>query len=139
MGFRGGYTFEPPVYVGAHYVRHFGREDTGPGYRDAYGLDAYGLEGGYELAVRPITLRPHVGVGRVVLHVDHDLTGGTPAEDETIPSLYVAGGVVAVVELGPVFVGLDSRLVYITDSYTTGDASFNPSNLAAYGFVGARL
>jgi len=53
LGLRGGYTARLPIYIGGTFVYNIS------GWVFYYG----GVEGGYDLQLEPVTIRPYVGLG----------------------------------------------------------------------------
>ncbi len=130
LGARAGYTLPMHVYLGATFIYHLGESEYGGKANFLYP----GVEGGYELSLGPLLVRPYLGLGPLILH-------------ETLPSVTVAGvtnaqgsssttyfavwpGVTGLYPVSPhVFIGADVRYVILSDfshvaAFITGGARF---------------
>jgi len=110
LGLRAGYTLPMHVYVGATFVYHLGESEGGATASFFYP----GAEGGYELTLGPVLVRPYVGVGALVLHES------LPPQSASKMYFALWPGVMAAYPITPMFfVGADAR-------YT----------ISGYGFLG---
>ena len=135
VGVRAGVTLPvTPIYVGGTFIYHFGKTETEPLTNQDFTTKTFyfGPEGGYDIGVGPLTVRPYLGLGYASVST-------------TIPTISVGGisigggsasasklafwpGATALFSLGGAFVGADARYVIITDS---GD--FNAFSIFATG------
>lgn len=112
IGVRGGHTFdEPELYLGVH-VNYFFGETTDLGLADVtVSTLTLGVEGGYDLYLTPLVLRPSVVVGAAL-----SLTSGGVEGSST--DLYVAPGATLLYPIDAWFVGLDARVLVIPSDDT---------------------
>jgi hypothetical protein len=135
IGARGGVTLPFSLYVGGTFVYHLGKtESTAAGDITANAF-YFGPEGGYDIDVGPLTIRPYLGLGYANLRVS--------APDACIGSVCVGGsnttgklafwpGATALVGLGGLFAGVDARYIAVVDAdnanafalYLTGGLQF---------------
>src|SRR5512133_510413 len=130
FGARVGYTLPAKVHLGATFLYHLG-SSVGTPYGDASThLYYFGLEGGYDIAVSPVVIRPYLGLGAAVG------VASTPA----MPDLGAAANTSSTVKIGfwpgvtamyPIagrfYAGLDTRFLIVSD--------FNAFSLFATGGV----
>jgi hypothetical protein len=125
MGLYGGLTFL--YHLGGSYdVPLVGSIKTNAMY--------YGLEGGYEIGLGPLAIRPYLGLGNFTAKVS-----GTGV-DKSESSLYVAPGIVGLVSVAGFFVGADLRYV-VPFKKSTGSNGNEISNnsLGVFGTVGVSI
>ena len=70
LGLRGGYTLPMRVYIGGTFVYHFGGSRSFPEGDSSYNMFYFGVEGGYEIEAGTVMVRPYLGLGDVIGHVD---------------------------------------------------------------------
>jgi hypothetical protein len=63
VGARGGITLPMNIYLGASFVYHFGKTENVGGSDVTANVWLLGAEGGYDLGIGPLTLRPYLGLG----------------------------------------------------------------------------
>jgi hypothetical protein len=114
IGARGGVTLPMNVYVGGTFLYHLGKTE-GDVTANVWFL---GAEGGYDIGVGPLTLRPYLGLGYAHLAV----SGGDVCAAGTCLSLSDSDGKVALwpgatalFGLGSFFVGADLRYTVLLD------------------------
>jgi hypothetical protein len=118
VGLRAGFTLPAlPIYAGGTFVYHFGTTDSEGRLKVLY----LGPEGGYDIALGPVTLRPYIGLGYASISTDVQIV--TPAltldsGTEHTGKFVLWPGVSALFPLDSAFVGLDARYVVVTDSDT---------------------
>ena len=109
FGARGGYNLGP-LFLGARFVFYLGKTEN---VVDPFGNPAeasaniweLGLEGGYDLRLGPLALRPGAGFGVASVNADNTLSG---SQSET--EIYVAPGVSVLIDVTrDMFVGVDGR------------------------------
>lgn len=111
FGARGGYTLPANVYLGATFLYHLGKS-VGAADTSLYYL---GVEGGYDIAVNPVVIRPYLGFGRAVATIDmpENVSLGITANKSDTPYLGFWPGVTAIHPMGRFFVGLDARYLIV--------------------------
>lgn len=116
FGARGGYTLPANVYLGGTFMYHLGK--SLPGGADT-SLYYFGIEGGYDLAIHPVVIRPYLGLGRAVASIDmpENRALGITATSGSTGYLGFWPGVMAVYPLGRFFAGLDARFL-IVENYS---------------------
>jgi hypothetical protein len=134
IGLRGGYTFPVNVYVGGTFVYHLGKSQSIPGGGD-FSANMYyiGVEGGYDIAAGPVVVRPYLGLGPAFVHasVPSVSFGGITASggSDTETRFGVWPGVVGLYPIDNFFVGLDMRVVIVSEAtafslFATGGMQF---------------
>lgn len=125
MGLYGGLTFL--YHLGGSYdVPIVGSIKTNVMY--------YGLEGGYEIGLGPLAVRPYVGLGNFTAKASG---GGTDSSDS---SLYVAPGIVGLVSVAGLFVGADLRYVVpFKKGSTSNGGEISNNSLGIFGTVGVSI
>ena len=125
LGVRGGYTLPMNVYVGGTFVYHLGKTQSSPFGDIHYGLYYLGVEGGYDLNLSPVVLRPYLGLGyaKPVASV-----AGITVEGDSKFALWPGATVLFPVSKS-VFVGADARFLVVSDSnalsvFATGGMQF---------------
>jgi hypothetical protein len=113
------------------------------------GVDGYhslliGLEAGYTFKLRVMRLRPQVGFGdgNFTESAPDGTNPANPPVATTVGNIYVEPGLVAIVPIGPIFVGVDANAL-ILPSFTLAAPEGSPANPArtyvsfsAHGQVG---
>jgi len=119
FGVRAGYTLPLHVYAGATLIYHLGESEQGATANFLYP----GVEGGYELALGPLLVRPYAGLGTLVLRAS------VPPQSVTRFYFAIWPGAVVTFAITPnIFVGGDVR--YLFGGYDM---------LGLFGTVGARF
>lgn len=111
FGARGGYTLPANVYLGATFLYHLGKT---VGAADT-SLYYFGIEGGYDIALSPVVIRPYLGFGRAVATIDmpEDVSLGITATEASTGYLGFWPGVTAIYPMGRFFAGLDARFLIV--------------------------
>lgn len=118
IGARAGVTLPAvPVYVGGTFVYHLGKTESSP-LGDVNAKVLYvGVEGGYEIGIPLVSIRPYLGLGYA------SLTGSVGDISESNGKFAIWPGATGLVSLGTIFVGLDVRYVVVTDADDANAAS----------------
>jgi hypothetical protein len=114
LGARGGYTLPMNVYLGGTFQYHFGKSE-GPVSVNVYYA---GVEGGYDIAIDPIVVRPYVGLGPAFGHSSGSLClGDLGCQDlsDTKTKLGVWPGVTVLAPIQNFYVGADARFLIVDD------------------------
>jgi len=113
FGVRGGYNIDA-IYLGARFIYYLGDSEDAPATMFTPATEAsiniweLGIEGGYDVAAGPLTIRPGLGLG--IASVSFDFLGASASETE----FFIAPGVSFLYDVtDSVFVGLDVRLQLI--------------------------
>jgi len=118
LGARAGVTLPLSVYVGGTFVYHLGEtKSTAAGDRSV-NVWYVGAEGGYDLGVGPLTLRPYLGLGYAHVRAaspDVCAFGQCVSASGSNGEFALWPGVTALVGLGGLFVGADLRYVVLVD------------------------
>ncbi|HEY8075330.1 MAG TPA: hypothetical protein VIF62_14495 [Labilithrix sp.] len=114
VGVRAGYTLPMHVYVGGYAAYHFGQEVLGEKVTYIYP----GVEAGYDIRLKPVTLRPFVGAGVIFANASGPVSGAG-----NTPALWPGLALVGDIPKSPVFFGLDARLLYLTKPADTALAA----------------
>jgi len=129
LGVRGGYTLPMNLYIGGTFVYHLGKSESTAFGDVSTHLYYLGAEGGYDINVTPVIVRPYLGLG--VATATATIPGGsfggvtfpsTSASDSRF-ALWPGGSVLY--PLGNAFVGGDARFLIVSD--------FNAFSLFATG------
>lgn len=124
LGARGGYKVVDQLVVGGALVYQFGESVDAGNVKTSASYFYVGPEAGYDLFVGPVTVRPYLGLGLAVARVSQEIQG--QSESNSSSSLALWPGAMATYDIpkSPAFVGLDTRLVVLTEG---GDPSFAAS------------
>lgn len=116
LGFLGRLGFSLPLnlYAGANFVYHLGTSNEIPAAKASQNVWYGGAEVGYDFHAAGLAIRPFVGLGGLVLQSEECLLG-ICAQLPTLTSIYVAPGLYARYDFGPVYVGGEVRYVIVTD------------------------
>jgi hypothetical protein len=117
IGARGGYTLpNMPIYIGGLVQYHFGAD-----YLSSLIL---GVEGGYDISVGPVIIRPYLGLGDVIVYFNPPTVAGfsIPSESSGHFGFWPGGSVLYPIK--QFFVGGDMRLQIITDTGGGDNVSF---------------
>lgn len=124
LGVRGGYTLPMNVYVGGTFVYHLGKSEDGGGAEASVNVYYFGVEGGYDLNVEPVVIRPYLGLGAATANVDINIPG--LVDDSASETRFAAWpGATVLYPIGSAFVGGDARFLIVDD--------FNAFSLFATG------
>jgi hypothetical protein len=118
IGARGGLTLPMSLYVGGTILYHLGKTESTPAGDVTANIWYLGGEGGYDLGVGPLTIRPYLGLGYANLRVsapDACVLGTCVGGSNSQGKLAFWPGVTGLVGLGSVFVGADLRYVLLVD------------------------
>ncbi|HSO37670.1 MAG TPA: outer membrane beta-barrel protein [Labilithrix sp.] len=125
VGVRGGYTLGNRVYIGGTFVFHLGTSESNEGPAGTVESSARflytGAEGGYDIPVGPVVIRPYAGVGLILGMVS--LKSGGESNSDTSSSLAFWPGctVTYAIPRSSFYVGGDTKIVIATKG---GDPSF---------------
>ncbi len=135
IGARGGLTLPMNLYVGGTILYHLGKTESTAAGDVTANIWYLGGEGGYDIGVGPLTVRPYLGLGYANLRVSTPdfcglgtCVGGSNSEGK----LAFWPGVTGLVGIGNIFVGADLRYVLLVDvedgnafsAFATGGMSF---------------
>src|SRR5215471_8506524 len=125
FGARGGYTFPNNIYVGGTFIYHFGNSDeatfNGVTTKTSSHLFYFGPEGGYDLLVGPVLIRPYLGLGFESQSVSFTCTPAALCQASTTDSnfaLWVGGHVLY--PISNFFVGGDLRALFVSNANSIG-------------------
>lgn len=130
LGLRAGLTLpSTDVYVGAAFLYHFGEDADVLGAELSASSLMFGIEGGYELDLGAVTLRPSLGIGFQVASIAADANLlGLESQDSTDP--YLSPGVGVFLDVG-VLLGAEARYNIVFNERYVDSISL----LASIGFV----
>ncbi|MBK7397710.1 MAG: hypothetical protein IPJ34_15790 [Myxococcales bacterium] len=133
LGVRGGINLMG-LYGGATFVYHLGGSVDVLGQSVKTNVMYYGLEGGYEIGLGPIAVRPYVGLGNM------SVKASVGSSSDSQSSLYVAPGIVGLVTVAGFFVGADVRYMYPFKKGTTANGGeISNASLGFFGTVGMSI
>ncbi len=136
IGLRGGIELFHKLYLGANMQYYFGSSVntplSGPGTDVSVSTHAFllGFEAGYSIHVSLLTIRPQIGIGDAALttlgtiNPEPNTTTAINNYTQTNTRLYLEPGVVALLNIGLVYVGADANILVITGA--------NPQDSNAY-------
>lgn len=129
LGVRAGYTLPMNLYLGGTFVYHFGKSE-GPVSTKLYYL---GVEGGYDIAVSSIVIRPYLGLGSATAKANVDticygttcLNGGSVSDSK----FAVWPGATLLYPIDNFFIGGDARFLVVSEAnafslFATGGVQF---------------
>jgi hypothetical protein len=114
LGGRAGASFSG-FYAGASVMYYFGGSQTVAGAgagRESEKTLLYGLEGGYDIRVSILTLRPQIGIGNYTLSQSWTLAASNVTVSSNQNNLYVEPGVTALLSFGKLIVGADANVLF---------------------------
>jgi hypothetical protein len=121
LGIRGGYELDNKIFLGAGFVYHLGQSDTltanTPGAMTAATIDAHQnymlayVEGGYDIWVDKLIIRPSMWLGMGFAIVDPYLTSGGV---KTVSDFLFAPGLNLLYSMDGIYLGGDARYVNVT-------------------------
>ena len=115
LGARAGVSFMN-VYGGVSFMYYFGGSTdlSVPGIAGSEHVSGhsilYGVEGGYNLSLPIITLRPQLGIGNFTLSQSIDIPGATTPD---VNNIYLEPGVTALITVGTWYIGADANLLFL--------------------------
>lgn len=113
FGLRGGYNLGA-IFLGARFVYYLGESVEALGVDASYNLWEFGIEGGYDLALDPIVIRPTLGLGLASLVYSVDIPSGFGIGGSTSTSeiyLAIAPGASVLFDVAEnIFIGAEGRL-----------------------------
>jgi hypothetical protein len=135
FGARGGVTLPFSLYVGGTFVYHLGTTESTAAGDFTVNAFYFGPEGGYDIDVGPLTIRPYLGLGYVNVRAatpDVCALGVCASGSNSTGKLAFWPGATALVGLGGLFAGLDARYIAVVDAdkanafalYLTGGLQF---------------
>ncbi len=143
FGLRGGYTLDIGVYVGAKFVYFLGGsvEEDIPmvGTMEmSYNVMMLSLEGGYDIDVEPIIIRPSLDLGLAITGYEatSPAMAGLPAqtEDDTSTDFLLGLGASVLYPIEAWFVGGDLRLYMVLGEDDFGYEGFSLLANGGYTF-----
>jgi opacity protein-like surface antigen len=107
FGVRGGYNLDA-IFLGARFVYYLGESQEasvfGMNFESSFNIWELGIEGGYDIDVGGVVVRPGLGLGLANLSVD---AGGVSASET---EFYLAPGVSALFDVSEnIFLGAEAR------------------------------
>jgi hypothetical protein len=118
LGARGGVTLPMNIYVGGTFLYHLGKTESVAGADVTANVWFLGAEGGYDLGVGPLTLRPYLGLGYAHLSVsapDVCALGTCVSASDSDGKVAFWPGATGLFNLGSWFVGVDLRYTVLLD------------------------
>ncbi|HEX4446672.1 MAG TPA: hypothetical protein VH044_08050 [Polyangiaceae bacterium] len=119
VGARGGVDFFG-VYAGVQFMYYVGGSEGGTSSVESINTKThawlYGIEGGYNINVSILTIRPQLGLGNSTLSTSENASGTInvtvkPGGDDS--NFYLEPGVTVLATLGIWYVGADANLLWI--------------------------
>jgi len=116
FGLRGGYNIDA-IFLGARFVYYLGESEEVLGAEFSANLWELGIEGGYDIPVGPVIIRPGLGLGIANVSIDVEASplvaaAGGGSASETNPYLALGGSVLYDID-EQFFVGGDMRLQFV--------------------------
>ena len=118
IGARGGVTLPFSLYVGGTFVYHLGKSESTPAGDVTVNAFYFGPEGGYDIGVGPLTIRPYLGLGYAHFRAsvpESTIAGITVGGSTSEGRLAFWPGATALIGLGGLFAGIDGRYVAVVD------------------------
>jgi hypothetical protein len=114
FGLRGGYNIDA-IFLGARFVYYLGETEEAGGFEASYNLWELGIEGGYDIPVGPVIIRPGLGLGiATVAYESPGFTGPTATIEDSATHPYIALGGSVLYDIDEqFFVGGDMRLQFV--------------------------
>lgn len=125
FGLRGGYNIDA-IFLGARFVYYVGESEEIAGAEWSANLWEIGIEGGYDIPVGPVIIRPGIGLGIANVSIDIEaspfLAGSVAGSaSETNPYLALGGSVLYDIN-EQFFIGGDMRLQFVIGDNGDGTA-----------------
>jgi len=137
VGARGGIEFLHHLYAGVNAMYYFGStQDTTLGLQqERTHTLLFGVEAGYGFHLSLLTIRPQLGFGEATItgFKQFDASTGTVSVNDlavTKNHFYLEPGIVALVNVGLVYVGADANILVIT---AANEADSNAYTSFAFG------
>jgi hypothetical protein len=114
VGGRVGYTFDTPVYLGATFMYHAGKDGIveAPGVVASSSSFMYpGIEAGYDIGIGPVLIRPYAGAGLLIGRISQTVGGNESTRTESAAMVYPGVNAHYIIGRTPIFVGGDTRLL----------------------------
>jgi hypothetical protein len=121
LGARVGYTLTSRIYLGGTIVYHLGQSKDDKGVKYEGGVLYPGIEGGYELGVGPVLLRPYAGVGFVAVKLK--ASAGASELDASASKIGFWPGATVIYPMDRYFLGADLRYVIVPSVDRGGNAN----------------
>ncbi len=131
LGARGGYRVYDRVVVGGALVYQLGNTIETGEVKTSASYFFVGPEGGYDLPLGPVVVRPYLGLGLAVASVTQEARGQSASDSSSSLALWPGATVTYQAKGVPVFVGLDTRMLVVTRG---GDPSFTAAITAGARF-----
>lgn len=130
LGVRAGYTLPMNVYLGGTFVYHFGNSQSVPPVDVSTKLYYFGVEGGYDIPVSSVVIRPYLGLGDATAKGSFSgycLNGlaCVPSTSASDSKFAAWPGATLLYPMGSAFIGADARFLIVSD--------FNAFSLFATG------
>src|SRR4051812_35736486 len=117
LGVRGGYTLPMNLYLGGTFVYHLGKSESSAFGDISTHLYYFGVEGGYDLSVAPVVIRPYLGLGAATASatVPGGNFGGVSVPSYSASDTKIAfwPGATVLYPIGSAFVGGDARFLVV--------------------------
>lgn len=128
LGVRGGYTLPMNVYVGGTFLYHLGESEEFGGIETSVNIYYFGVEGGYDLNVEPVVIRPYLGLGAATVSASTDGAGAFDV-DASETRFAAWPGATVIYPIGNAFVGGDARFLIVDEAnafsiFATGGIQF---------------
>ena len=125
FGLRGGYNIDA-IFLGARFVYYLGASEDIAGAEWSLNLWELGIEGGYDIPVGPVIIRPGIGLGIANASIDVEASplvaaAGGGSTSETNPYFALGGSVLYDID-DTFFVGGDMRLQFVIGDNGDGTA-----------------
>jgi hypothetical protein len=118
LGVRGGYTLPSNVYLGGTFVYHLGRSESVAGMEASAKLFYFGAEGGYDIPVSSVVIRPYLGLGAAKM--TGSVSGGGVSMDVSETKFSAWPGATLIYPINSFFVGADARFLIVSDNNAFG-------------------
>ena len=133
IGVRGGKTLDNRVYIGGSFVYHLGTSTSasapsGTGTvvsaSSSSSLFYLGPEGGYDFSVKPVIIRPYMGLGIASIMASVTVAGTTQSNSATKFVVWPGCTVLYTVPNSNFFIGGDLRFVTVPGGPGVGFFAF---------------
>lgn len=119
LGARAGYTLSNRVYLGGSFVYHLGTSTEAFGFETSTRSLYPSAEGGYELPLGRVTVRPYGGIALIVSHTTSRVFGQEVSASGSSFGFYPGCVVHYDIPRSDLFVGGDARILFNLDAGTT--------------------